>query len=225
METFLDNIVSTQYIGNYNNINSFHMTEENKIIDFATSQFIENGSFKTTMDQLAKGLKISKKTIYKFFPSKSLLMEKVITLFQDNIKIKLFKIVESDKSIIEKMILVGSFFVKFSLKMNKTKILDFLQKEPALWQQIDEFRTHVIEHVWEILILEGKKEGLIINKNDKIILTIILSSLRGVINPHFLTKNKISITQAFEESFAIIINGILTEKGKKEFEKQEWEIK
>ena len=196
-----------------------------KIIIYSITEFLEKGSFKTTMDELAKGLKISKKTIYKFFPSKVILLEKMLNYFQEKVKTELFNIVESDKSKIDKLIEVGSFFAKFSLRMSKTKIIDFSKNEPKLWKVIDNFRTHVLEHVWEVIIVEGKQEGLIVDKNNKIILTIILSSLKGIINPSFLTTNNISIKNAFEEIFPILINGILTEKGRKEFENQEWKIK
>jgi AcrR family transcriptional regulator len=55
------------------------MTEEEKIISYTTTEFLTNGFYKTSMDQLAKGMKISKKTIYKFFPSKSVLLNKVVS--------------------------------------------------------------------------------------------------------------------------------------------------
>ena len=61
-----------------------------KIIIYSITEFLEKGSFKTTMDELAKGLKISKKTIYKFFPSKVILLEKMLNYFQEKVKTELF---------------------------------------------------------------------------------------------------------------------------------------
>ena len=101
---------------------------------------------------------------------------------------------------------------------------DIFTHQPELWKKLDNFRSSVIESVWEKLITEGKKDGLIIDKSNKIIVTIILSALTGVINPKFLVESNISTNEAFTETFSIIINGILTEKGKKEFEKQQWKI-
>ncbi len=41
--------------------------EKEKIIEFAAQKFMDGGFYKTTMDDLAAKLRISKKTIYKNF--------------------------------------------------------------------------------------------------------------------------------------------------------------
>ena len=201
------------------------MTEEEKIVAHSTDKFLENGFYKTTMDQLASGLKISKKTIYKFFPSKILLLEKVVETFENKIKSDLEKIVESDECLIVKLKTLGAYFAKFSLKVNGKFISDFFNHQPELWKKIDAFRTDVIENVWGFLITEGKKEGLIINISNSVILMIVQSSIKGIISPKFLDKSSLSTNEAFEQMFTILMNGILTEKGKIEFDKQEWTIK
>ena len=177
------------------------------------------------MDQLASGLKISKKTIYKFFPSKLLLLEKVVEKFENKIKNDLEKIVDSDECLIVKFKNLGSYFAKFSLKVNGKFISDFFNHQPELWKRIDTFRTDVINNVWGALITEGKKEGLIIDVSNPVILIIVQSAIRGIINPKFLEENNQSPNQAFEQMFTILMNGILTENGKIEFEKQEWKEK
>lgn len=199
--------------------------DEKKILDYSIIQFLDKGSYKTTMDELAKGLKISKKTIYKHFSSKIKLLERVLIVLQEKTKLELYQIVDSDKCFLEKLVGIASYFADLSLKMGKNEFVNFLNSEPRLWQMVDDFRTHVIEHVWEVIILQGKSEGFIIDKNDKIILTLILSSLKSIINPSFLTKNKILIKTAFEQAFCILTNGILTEKGKIAFEKLDWKLK
>ena len=46
------------------------MEEKNKIIERTEDKFFRDGFYKTTMDEIATDLSMSKKTIYKFFPSK-----------------------------------------------------------------------------------------------------------------------------------------------------------
>lgn len=212
LETIIINLVSNS------------MNDEQKIINYATDKFLESGFYKTSMDQLATGMKISKKTIYKFFPSKLSLLERVMLTFQMKIKTDLDEITNSDKYLVEKLHEVSAYFAKFSLKMNKKFLNDIYNHQPELWKKIDKFRSTVIESVWGKLISEGKEEGIIIDKSSKIIEGIILSSLTGIINPKFLMLNNLSVNEAFKETFSIIINGILTEKGKKEFEEQQWKI-
>ena len=226
METILDFIVSMRYIGNYKNKNSFqYMNDEQKIVKFAAYVFIQKGFSKTTMDFLASEMGISKKTIYKYFPSKYSLLEKAILTFQGKIRLDLNRIADSNESVVKKIYDMSEYFAEFSLLINKNFLNDIYKHQPKLWLKIDELRSSVIVSIWEKIIIEGKKNNLVIDKSNEIIIAIILSALTGVINPKFLSKNNITTTEAFEETFYIIINGILSEKGKIEFKKQEWNRK
>src|SRR3970040_383672 len=53
------------------------VNEKEKILYFTHAKFITEGFYKTTMDEIAKDLQISKKTIYKHFESKEDLLEAV----------------------------------------------------------------------------------------------------------------------------------------------------
>ncbi len=196
------------------------MTEKEKIINYTTVQFFKTGFKKLTMDQLAYGMKISKKTIYKYFPSKISLINEVIFSFQDKVKTSLDEIVKSSETTIVKLKKVAKFFVDFFQSIDENLLTDFLRHNPELWLTVDNFRKNVIESVWRELIIQGQDEGKIIKGNITIIVRSILSALRGVIDPKFLTENKISTNEAFEIVFLIIIGGILTEKGKEDFENE-----
>ena len=200
------------------------MSEKTKIIDYTTKQFLKNGFYKVSMDQLASGMRISKKTIYKYFLSKTLLVENVIRVFQSKIKRDLEHIVENGDCLTQIREL-SKYFTNLSLKINQKMLTDLTKHQPELWKQIDSFRTDIISNVWSTIINQGKSEKIIIDVPNEIIIGVVTSAIRGVINPIFLKKNSIDISEAFEVTFKIIISGILTEKGKIAFKKQEWETK
>ncbi len=195
------------------------MNDKTKIIEYTTKQFFENGFYKISMDQLASGMKISKKTIYKHFSSKSLLVETIVKTFQVKIKDDLYRIIEQGDCLLQ-LKKLSCYFINLSVKINKRMLNDLLEHKPELWKQIDEFRGEVIKKVWGSIINQGKSQQLIIDVPNEIIIGVVLSALRGIISPTALTENKINITDAFEVTFKIIISGILTEKGRREFEKQ-----
>jgi len=199
------------------------MNDKTKIIEYTTKQFFKNGFYKISMDQLAIGMKISKKTIYKYFSSKSLLVETIIKVFQLKIKHDLDKIIEQGDCLLQ-LKKLSHYFINLSMKINQKMLNDLIKHKPELWKQIDEFRADVIKKVWVSIINQGKLKKLIIDAPNEIIIGVVLSALRGIINPTFLTKNKIDIIEAFEVTFKIIISGILTEKGKREFENQKWDM-
>ena len=53
------------------------MKEKEKIANYSKDVFFKSGFYKITMDEIAQGLRMSKKTIYKYFPSKKILFEKL----------------------------------------------------------------------------------------------------------------------------------------------------
>lgn len=191
------------------------MGEKEKIINFSKDTFLKNGFYKISMDEIAKGLGISKKTIYKFFPSKNFLVESAVGLFQRSIKNKLNKIVDDQDNPILKIKALSNFVAHLSLEINQKMLYDLQTHRPDLWMKMDEFRKSIIEEVWIKIINKGKKENYIVDKPNDIIITVIISPIREIINPTFLLTHNYSINEAFENVFDIIIAGILTEKGKK----------
>jgi hypothetical protein len=90
---------------------------------------------------------------------------------------------------------------------------------PVIWEKIDSFRTKKMNAAFSQLIEQGKKESLFTDKPSEIILTIFIASLRAIVNPDFLYYNKFSYKEAVQITIEILFNGILTEKGKKLFNK------
>jgi hypothetical protein len=88
---------------------------------------------------------------------------------------------------------------------------------PAIWNEIDNFRTKMMFENITKVIDQGKKEGLFIDYPTSIIMNVLVASIRSVVNPDFIMNNNFSIIEAARTVFKIIIGGILTEKGKKVF--------
>jgi len=189
------------------------MEEREKIVSYSKKIFLKSGFYKITMDEIAKGLSISKKTIYKHFPSKSKLVDAAVKIFRMEMKRKIHKIIDEQENSILKIKALTKFFAELSLNVDEKMLFDLQTQRPDLWEQIDEFRGKMIQEVWENIINQGKKEEYIVNKPNDIIVTVIVSSIRAVINPEFLINHSYSITEAFRITFDILIMGILTPKG------------
>ena len=169
------------------------------------------------MDELAKGLRVSKKTIYKYFPSKSKLVDAAVKSFQKKIKKKINKIIDDEDNSISQIRALTSFFANLSLKVNERVMYDLQTHRPDLWKKIDEFRTKLIEEIWVKIINQGKIDGVIVDAPNEIIIQIVISAIRSVVNPEFLINHNYSIKEAFDIAFGIIIRGILTEAGLKKY--------
>jgi AcrR family transcriptional regulator len=197
------------------------MKEKLKITDYSRDTFLQSGFYKITMDEIAKGLSISKKTIYKYFPSKNKLVDEVMFLFMNHVKGKITKSIEEQENSIGKIRALTQIFAELSLKLNQKILYDIQTYRPDLWGKIEEFRGKVIKEVWEDIINQGKKEGYIVDKPNDIIITLFYSGIQAVINPIFLINHNYSINEAFRLTFDILIKGFLTPEGLKVYNKIE----
>jgi len=201
------------------------MNDNQKIIDYSKDKFLSEGFYKITMDEIASGLRMSKKTIYKFFPSKNLLVDATVKLFKAMVQKKLDSITKGEANSIIKIKILTNLFAELSLKISPKMMEDLRLHRPELWQNIEDFRTKNIKKIWNNILDQGKMEGNIVNFPNDIIIEVILAAMQRIISPQFLLNNNLSIQHAFEVTFGMLINGILTDKGKKVYSKIEKESK
>jgi len=198
--------------------------EKHKILLFASEKFFKDGFNKVSMDELAKEMKISKKTIYKYFSSKSEIIEATVQSLQSNLRRTIEQIINEDSSSINKLIRISHTLLNVAFKVSDTWLNDLRLYSPELWNNIEEFRTKTFMSTFGSILDQGKKEGLVVDKPNIIVLTVMFGGIRSVINPDFLLNNKFSATEAGKICLDIVISGILTEEGRKIFNETNMEL-
>ena len=199
-------------------------SEKQKILDFCKKYFLANGFYKTTMDEIAIQLRMSKKTIYKYFPAKEDLVRATVSEFLNFHKDRISEIINENSNAVTKLHKIFIYLGEIISSVNEKYINDVQTHMPDLWKDIDTFRTKMMTVNIGRIIEQGKKEGVFIDKTSAIITSVFISSVRGVINPEFIMNNKFSIKSALDETIEIIMNGITTTKGKKAFNKLKSEL-
>jgi hypothetical protein len=104
--------------------------------------------------------------------------------------------------------------------MSDKWLRDLQVHTPQLWQDMDKFRVQIIENTMKRLIEQGKREKLIENHPADIIITSMVSSCRSILCADFVMNSKMNIQELFMHTMELILNGILTEKGKKLYESE-----
>ena len=196
-----------------------YMDEQNKIVELTEEKFFRDGFYKTTMDEVASELKMSKKTIYKFFPSKDDLITAIAKHFMEGLKSKILPALNSEKNAIEKLAELNQILAKVSTKVSSSRMDEIRQHFPKLWNEIDSFRTKMMFGNITKVIDQGKAEGLFIDYPTPIIMNTLVSSVRAIVNPEFILNNKFSIGEAAILVFKVVIGGIVTDTGRKIFNK------
>jgi len=193
------------------------LSENLKILDFCETHFMKFGFHKTTMDDIAKELRISKKTIYKHFQTKNDLVRAVFVRIRNDLASQIESIVNGEGNAIIKLYNISQIFSQRISAISNNWLNDLQYYAPDVWYEIEEFRKKMMYKNLNLLVNQGKTEGLVEDFPNSIILGIIISSVQGVVTPEFVLNNNISVKQAGIMTLDIVFSGILTKKGRKLF--------
>jgi AcrR family transcriptional regulator len=191
--------------------------EKDKILRFSQKKFLNEGFYKITMDEIARDLQVSKKTIYKYFPSKENLVEEISSNLISGINCDLDSIIEGKENVVVKFVKVLNMYSNKMMYHNEKWYRDLQLHMPHIWQQIDNLRIDRVHNGLNKLLEQGRKEKLVEGIPSEIIITSIITTVRAVINPEFILKNKFSMQEAFKYTFEMFLNGILTKTGKEKY--------
>jgi len=170
---------------------------------------IQKKGFRFTMNDLAKRLGMSTKTIYELYPSKDELLHELLQNSIDELKEKELEIL-SDRSLdtIEKLkkalVLLPRDFQFFDLQR-----LDELQKYyPELWIIIDQFITKQWDGILE-LINEGVSSGKLRSFNTDLFIEVYIGGLYRLLEQSSKKESKMKLIDALEEMTDILLKGIV----------------
>ncbi len=191
--------------------------DKEKILGLAREIFLKDGFYKTSLDGIAQQLKISKKTIYKHFRSKDeLVSESILNFIQQNQQ-NASELLATDNNPVEKLYYMFNYVGKILVKVSENFLSDIKNYKPELWEEIDKNRTKILYTNLKFLIEHGQSEGYFINTQSDILVSAFVVSIRGIINPDTLINNKLTPVKALDSIVEILLNGILTERGRKIF--------
>jgi len=137
------------------------MSQTERIILGGEELFLKAGIKSVTMDDIAKHLGMSKKTIYQFFKDKN---ELVIALVQKKLKEdedQMGDIVSKSGNVIEGMINMMKCSEEIFSRINPIVIHDMQKYHPDAWKQFQNFKSGVIVQTLEELLKKGIEQGYI----------------------------------------------------------------
>ncbi|MBN1398195.1 MAG: TetR/AcrR family transcriptional regulator [Bacteroidetes bacterium] len=193
--------------------------DEERIIDAASARFMDFGISKVTMDEIASDVGMSKKTVYKFFPSKETLLKAIVHIHLRNVERTVHDIVASEKPVEEKLVEIFALVGKTLKRLSRPFLADLQRHLPSLWKEIDTFRRErVISHLQQ-MFQQAKKEGVFREDvNPDLFYLIVITTIQGIMNPNVLSQQSFSAEEAFRGMFRILYEGVLTDETRKKFE-------
>ena len=192
-------------------------SEKEKIIKSSQGLFLKKGFAKTSMDDIAQTMQMSKKTIYKYFSSKDILLKQTVITFMEFNNQQMQIIINSNENAVVKAYKLFNFIGHIILKVSNQFLFDLKNYNQELWLEIDKLRVKYLKKNLKKIIEQGKSEGYFIDESSFIIINSFISTIRGIVNPEIILIKNISVERAFKVSIKILMNGILTSKGKRVF--------
>ncbi|MEO6685197.1 MAG: TetR/AcrR family transcriptional regulator [Dyadobacter sp.] len=185
-----------------------------RIIKEAYKLFWRYGIKSVTMDDIAKDLGISKRTIYQHFPDKEAIVILVVTQELEMQKCQMDKMEEDKLNPIAQMIL-GADYMRVSLAhMNPVVFHDLKKYHPLAWDLFHQYKhEYIIKGIRENLV-EGVEAGLYRKEINVDMLSILrIEQVLMAFDPTIFPADRFNMMNIQMEFVHHFINGILTEKG------------
>ncbi len=191
---------------------------KNRIVELARERFFKLGFNKVTLDELSSDLGISKKTMYKFFPSKEDLVKTVVWLMLHHIEKEIDRITHSPKPFVHRLADIIFFMSKTLGRLSKSFQQDMKRFAPNIWHEAEKFRRErIISKVVE-MIRRAKEENIFRQDiNSEVIVMMLTACVQNIVVPDVLAEHSFAPDEAMHTIFHVIFEGALTEEARKEF--------
>jgi len=200
---------------------------ERKILDEAYRLFLSKGYKNTTMDDIAQGLTMSKKTLYKYFPGKFELLFAAFDLLKTRLSIKVDAVIaDQHKPYAIKLKSFLSTIANHLAPINTELLTDLRIHAPEIWEEMQEYIRESAFLRFQKLIEEGKENGFIApHVNKTMVVLIYASAIQYIIDPRFLEQFPDQMMKGFEakpaevydQVISIIFEGIFTDSSRNDY--------
>jgi AcrR family transcriptional regulator len=194
--------------------------EKKDIVKKICDLYKKYGIKSITMDDAARHLGISKKTLYQHFSDKTSLVKEAVNSEVENRHEYLHIFTASNRNAIEDLLMYYKVQIKILLDYRPNFIYDLKKYYPDIYNSYVEIkRERILSSVKQNLI-KGKKEGLYRNNiNVDIIGRLLLMRIEGMIHSGIFLPEEIFSTEIFTEIVNYHIYGIVSDKGREYYEK------
>lgn len=190
-------------------------TQESIILNHGFERLITDGVRAFTVENLAGCLCMSKKTIYKFFPTKEALIDKIVSFRISQIEAEIKTVMESDSNPIQQFLGVMNIFYNSTAKLKIEQIGELKNRYPKMWKRIEDFRLNRRQDFYSILS-NAQEQGLVRKSLDiQLIATIYTNIINSTFQPEFFIENSLLPKEVLPAFVEMVSGGLLSDDGQK----------
>lgn len=183
------------------------------ILDHAFDLFTREGMKGFTVESLAKELTMSKKTIYKYFPSKEVLLKGMFQHIMKKVAGHFVRILALEMNPLDKFLNILDAIFKTANDLPITKLGALKARYPSIWKEIETFRLARRDDFYQ-LMQEGREQNLVRKDVDiEMAATLFMTIINQVFQPEFFIQNQYGTREVIVLFRNIYLRGILSDKG------------
>jgi AcrR family transcriptional regulator len=184
-----------------------------RIIAAFTELSRQKGFYRITVDEIAAGAGVSKRTVYRYFNSKDEIIEAVIDKLLSTVGGRLEKIIASDKEPDKKFEdILNIFYHVGRTFINPMVMQDLNRHYPQYWEKIDKYRMERAHLLIGIFLKEGQNR-LAGSIDPRIAAAAVLASVQAVLNPEFILANQLTFEEAARQLVEFFKHGFIRDTG------------
>ncbi len=189
---------------------------EKEIIESTLPLFMKLGIKSVTMDDVARNLGISKKTLYKYVEDKNDLVRKSLGYSSEMENTEICKLCAIEQNAIDEIFEISNYVFAHIRSVHPSIIFDLQKYHPEVWKEFSATKKEKINQCYMDNIAKGIKEGLYREDvNGEIITKFYASRFELMFDQDLFPSDKFEPAETYLEIFRYHIRGIASEKGLK----------
>jgi AcrR family transcriptional regulator len=187
-----------------------------RIVNAARHHFFTHGFRSVTMDDLAKELGMSKKTLYLSFPSKTALVRAVLFEKFRSVDADLQRIMsDCSGDVMEALHQLLACMQRHTEEIQPPFVRDIRREAPEVFDLVQTLRRELIQRYFGKLFEEGRRAGIIRKDiSTRLMIEILLGATEAIVNPSKLTELRLTVKAGYLTVVNVIIEGVLAKNRK-----------
>lgn len=184
----------------------------------AEDLFVRYGVRSVTMDDVAREVSMSKKTLYQYFDNKDKLVSEVALSHLEKEKKEFEEIADISQDAIHEIFLVTMCLRKHVFKMNPSLLYDMQKYHAEAWGHYLEFKNTTVRGNIERNISRGIDEGYFRSEIDPRVLSILrVEQVQLAFNTKIFPQDEFDFAGVQLQILNHFIHGLLTEVGREKY--------
>jgi AcrR family transcriptional regulator len=194
----------------------FSDEKEIAIIEQVSQVYLKKGVKSITMDDMAKELRISKKTLYKYVKNRAELVKKSVYFHVLKEQKLVEEIQAKELNPIQETREIASYVIDTLSKINPVVHYDLEKYFPDSWQLLNKYFSGFVYNSILINLENGQKSGVYReNFSPEIIAKLFISKIDSTFDAEMFPQERFTFVQVYIDFIQHHLYGIVSEKGSK----------